>query len=612
MGLLNKFPSFNFIYKNAAATFMRFPFTLLSAALCAVVGIMLIESDKQFQEYTLQKLWMIASLGLPLFTALVFYADKKLWNKAKSYGLQSVGVVLLALYFFSLPENPESPEYHLQRFLLLAVSFHFLAAFIPFIGGNQIQGFWQYNKSLFLRFLTAALYSSVLYIGLTIALAAMDYLFGVDIDGNSYLKLWVVIVTVFQTWVFLAGVPADLNALNDSQEYPKGLKVLAQYILLPLVALYFLILISYEFKIIFEWNLPKGWVSQLVLWFSVVGILSLLLLHPLRERTESKWIKVFSKWFFRMLLPLLGMLFVAIWVRISDYGMTEYRYYVMAMAIGLSLVVFYFIFSKAKDIRIIPMVVFAIAVLSAFGPWGAFAVSKASQLNRMEAIFVENEMLADGKVVPSETEISHEAKKDLSSITAYLIESHGIRALKKWFDDSTLASLDTLATNYQARELANLMGFEYFTFVLDRENKRWVILRTNADIATTITGYDYFLRFDQDYLNTRDDDHAFKFEHDTFLVRFSSEESIFRLFSASKRDVTELIAEIELESPAATLMKNLSNNEISIEVSIDDLTFEKQSDRYDMKFFFHRISGKKSATEYEISSIECQILLRKR
>ena len=322
MGLFIEFQSFTLIYKNAAATFVRFPFTILRAGLGDVVGIMLVESDKQFQEYVLQKMGMIAALGLPLFTALAFYADKNLWDKSKRYGLQTAGMALLAIYYFSLPENAESPEYHLQRFMLLIISFHFLVAFIPFIGGNQVQGFWQFNKSLFLRFLTAALYSYVLYIGLAIALLALDYLFGVDIIWKSYMKLWIVIASVFNTWFFLTGVPADLNDLNNTQEYPKGLKVFTQYILLPLVALYFLILITYEFKIIFEWNLPKGWVSQLVLWFSVVGILSLLLLHPLRERTESKWIKVFSKWFFRLLLPLLGMLFVSLCVRISDYGIT--------------------------------------------------------------------------------------------------------------------------------------------------------------------------------------------------------------------------------------------------------------------------------------------------
>ena len=131
MGFLNKFPSINFIYKNAVTTFVRFPLTILSAVLGAVVGIMLIESEKQLQEYVLQKLGMVASLGLPLFTALVFYADKNLWDKSKRYGLQTAGIALLAIYYFSLPETAESRNYHLQRFIVLYISFHFRVPFVP-------------------------------------------------------------------------------------------------------------------------------------------------------------------------------------------------------------------------------------------------------------------------------------------------------------------------------------------------------------------------------------------------------------------------------------------------------------------------------------------------
>ena len=605
MGLLNKFPSFNFIYKNAAATFMRFPFTLLSAVLGAVVGIMLIESDRQFQEYVLQKLGMIATLGLPLFTALVFYADKKLWDKTKSYVLQATGAVLLAIYYFSLPENPESANYHLQRFMLLNISFHFLVAFIPFIGDNQIQGFWQYNKSLFLRFLTAALYSAVLYIGLTIALAALDYLFGVDITWKSYLKLWVVIASIVQTWVFLAGVPVNLNALNESQEYPKGLKVFAQYILLPLVALYFVILITYEFKIIFEWNLPKGWVSQMVLWFSVVGILSLLLLHPLRERTESKWIKVFSKWFFRMLLPLLGMLFVAIWVRIADYGITEYRYYVMAMAIGLTLVVFYFIFSKAKDIRIIPMVVFAIAILSAFGPWGAFAVSKASQSNRMEAIFVEHEMLSDGKVAPVETELTFETKKELSSITSYLNETHGLRSFEGWFDDSVLVSLDTFNSFYQARELVKLMGFDFIGQYGTPKRKNFFDMSTSYNIAYQMNGFDYLINLG--YYNFGEQDFI---TIDGYQVNLHvlKEIAVIQLISLNLQDSSKSITELEMREFLPGLIEKYGDEN----VALPDFTFDISTDAIGARLYLRTVAGWNYEDSLSLSSITGNVLLRKK
>ena len=607
MGLLNKFSSFNFIYKKAVATFVRFPFTILSAVLAAVVGIMLIESDKLVQDHTLKKLWMMASLGLPLFTALAFYTEKKWWGKIKSYALQTVGAAVLVVYYFSLPENPESPEYHLQRFLLFAVSFHFLAAFIPFIGGNQINGFWQYNKSLFLGFLTAALYSAVLYFGLLIALVSLDYLFGVEVD-DLYLELWIVIASVFQTWVFLAGLPANLNTLNDSQEYPKGLKVLAQYILLPLVALYFVILITYEFKIIFEWNLPKGWVSQLVLWFSVVGILSLLLLHPLRERTESKWIKVFSKWFFRMLLPLLGMLFVAIWVRIADYGITENRYYVMAMASGLALVVFYFIFSKAKDIRIIPMVVFAIAILSAFGPWGAFAVSKASQLNRMEAIFIENEMLADGKVVPSETEVPHEARKDLSSITTYLIETHGLEALEEWFDDSTLVSLDTFETNYQSRKLVKLMGFDFVSRYSGQLEKDYFELSTKDNMAYKLEGYDYLINLNYGVFNFWEQREFITIDDYQVKLQVKKEIAVVQLISLNLQDSSESVSEVKMSNALAKLIEKYDEDD----VEMADFTFDISTDAIEARLFLQSVSGRRYDDSLTISTIKGNVLLRKK
>ena len=253
---------------------------------------------------------------------------------------------------------------------------------------------------------------------LTLALAAADYLFGVDVPEKRYFQLWVLIVGIFNTWIFLAGIPRDLGSLERATTYPDGLKVFTQFILLPLVGLYFVILFAYELKIIFEWNWPKGWVSNMVLWYSVVGILSMLLLHPLRERTESRWIQVFFRWFFRALVPLVVMLFLAISVRISDYGITPNRYLVFAMAVGLSVVVLYFIFGRARDIRIIPIVLCLLAFISAYGPWSAFSVSQHSQLSRLTTYLAADAANADGDAAESEaTAPATEANKGSGVIT---------------------------------------------------------------------------------------------------------------------------------------------------------------------------------------------------
>ena len=111
--------------------------------------------------------------------------------------------------------------------------------------------------------------------------------------------------------------------------YPKGLKNFTQYVLLPLISLYLVILICYEAKILVTLSLPVGWVSYLVLVFAIFGILSFLLVHPIATQTANLWMRTFNRWFYFLLIPLLGLLFWAILYRINLYGFTHERYYVL-------------------------------------------------------------------------------------------------------------------------------------------------------------------------------------------------------------------------------------------------------------------------------------------
>ena len=50
-----------------------------------------------------------------------------------------------------------------------------------------------------------------------------------------------------------------------------------QFILIPLVGLYLLILYVYGLQILFTWELPKGGLTYLILSFSIAGMLAVLL-----------------------------------------------------------------------------------------------------------------------------------------------------------------------------------------------------------------------------------------------------------------------------------------------------------------------------------------------
>jgi hypothetical protein len=603
MKLFKKFPSYDYLLQGAAISFRRFPFTLLSAIFGTVILIALIQLEKGSQHFTLQKLVFSAALGLPLFTALGVWAEKRQINWGVA--IQAIGFMPIILYYLSLPPEPLTPYMYPIRFILLIVAFHLLVAYLPFIGG-QLQGFWQYNKSLFIRFLISALYSAVMYVGLLIALIAAKELFGVDVPDKRFLQLWVVIAGIFNTWVFLAGIPNNLSELSEVGQYPDGLKIFTQYILLPLVGLYLVILYAYELKIIIAWNWPKGWVSQLVLWYSVVGILSMLLLWPLRE--GNRWVRIFTRWFFRALIPLVVMLFLAISERVSVYGITTNRYLVFSMAIGLAILTLYFVFGKKKDIRAIPAVICIIALLASIGPWSAFTVSKHSQQSRLEKLLIQNKIFVNGAIKPASPGISFDAQKEMSSVVAYLLEWHGKSSFSPWIADSTIKSFTSESTYSLRDTISQALGFEYVGSWKAELNGGQFRFELASDAVNSISGYDHLIRYSiYPFSDSIEAAKKYIIENDTCFISFCSKPPIIFIRFKPNSMGSEDSVEIPLNDSIVSFSKTQRDNNIDA----GQLTFEKSVGNYKTQTIIRDVSGLNDHDSIKVDNLNAYVLIRK-
>ncbi|MEJ8756161.1 DUF4153 domain-containing protein [Pontibacter sp. H259] len=474
------------LWSGAVHTFLKFPMVLLAAITGTATVIALIEFDFKEREQNLWliKLVLVCSVGLILFFTLELLARRyKLAQRGRALTWLG-GLAFLVLYYFLLPDEPELKQ--VVRHLALVLALHLLASYAMFLNTKEENAFWQFNKTLFLRVLTSVLYSGVLYIGLVVAIVALDQLFSIKINEKIYPELWVCMVGVFNTWFFLAGVPLDVEELEQREDYPKGLKVFTQFVLLPLVTMYLLILYAYFGKIVVQWEWPKGWVSVLVLVFSVVGVLSLLLIHPIRNIAGNTWIRTFSKWFYRALFPLNILLALAIWRRVSEYGITEERYVVLALAIWLLITVLYFLFSREKNIKFIPFTLSIVALLSAFGPVNMFIVSEWSQVSRLENLLQEHDILVDEKIQPAAAPVPVKASEEISSIVEYLTDNHGFEELEDWFTEDFNARLDSVEkstdNNWNMKStkrnlVLNQMGLSY----------------TAVDVVASMQYFDYAL-----------------------------------------------------------------------------------------------------------------------
>jgi hypothetical protein len=503
-----KLPSVQQILQDAIRTFLRFPFVLTNAALGTITAVLLIDHEGPAQATVLFNILLATILGIPLLTGFALFAEKKKWGKGMAIGLQIICILLLVGYGCSVPSDLwEAPAIHILRMLLIAVAMHLFVAFAPFYGPGEINGFWHYNKILLLRLIITAVYTVVLYAGLALALAALDNLFGMDVPGKRYAQLWFIILGLFNTWSFLAGIPENLEQLEGSSDYPKGIKIFAQYILFPLVLIYLVILYAYMAKILIAWDWPQGWVSRLILGFATTGIFSILLLYPIREKAENIWIKTASRWLYVLMIPLVIMLLLALWRRISEYGITENRYIAIGLGLWLGIIVVYFILSRTKSIKTIPVSLCILALFISFGPWSAFSVSEKSQVDRLQGLLTKNNILVDNRVQKATANVPQDDIRQISSIIAYLHDIHGYDQIQPWFRESLKE--DSLGTRLKFKEPAlvtKMMGIEYVNVWYSAAGNE-VFFRSNQTGLIEIQGYDRMIR--GQYLNIDQDNKVF-------------------------------------------------------------------------------------------------------
>lgn len=496
------------ILRYSLQTLRRFPFIVTTSLLGVISALILIDYEGPPGTSILFNIVYASIPGVMLFLALALTAEKRKWNTRVTLGSQLAGLIALSAYASTLPSLLiNTPAADLVRLMMFTIAMYFLTACAPYAAEGSIGGFWHYNKILIFRILLSFSYSSVLYTGMILALLAVNNLFGIDIQPKRYGELAVFIYGFINTMIFLRGIPEDLDSLDGDMEYPKGLKIFVQYILLPLSAVYLIIIYAYAAKILFTWNWPQGWISRMILGYAVTGFLSLLFLYPVHTKEENRWMRTVFRSFFISMIPLLVLLPLALLRRISQYGFTENRYAAVIIAVWLVLIIIYFIVSRKKNIKLIPLSMLFFSLLMIAGPWNMFAVSEQSQFRRLEGILTQTGILVDGKIHTATTPVSADEKINISSIVTYLHDMHGYGTMRTWFSDG-LRQNDTGVTvrELPPEQVVKKLGVEYVS-VWEGGSSNTMMLNAEQDISLDIEGYQALIR--TQFVNENAKEHSF-------------------------------------------------------------------------------------------------------
>lgn len=458
------------------------------------------------------RIWTFFSLGIALTIAVTLFSEG-FKNKFARIGLNLIAVLLLLAFSYFMPEK-FVPVYYYQTFALGLV-FVLSAFVVSFLQKNNDIPFWEFSKTVILQLLIAFIFSQVLMLGLSLAVLSLQELFKIEIKNEVYQNLAIICYALFAPVYFLANVPTENDKQLKELKFDKFLKVLGLYILLPILAIYTLILYVYLIQIIIRWELPNGWVSTLVSVLGLGGFLCMLILYPLRLQNENKVVNLLSRFFSILLFPLLILMFVGIFRRFSDYGITINRAYVLLLNIWLFGISIYLYFSKARHLKWILISFAAVLLLSSIGPWSVFSVTKNTLTNNLERMFTNANMLENGKIsakLIQPLQIDSVSNGIIVENIRYLTENYGNRSIQHFFSYSIeKTNISKILSDLKLKEFNTQIQLQYFSAFLP------------TGFLLDIKGFEYMLDISLNENSKsifKDENVTATLENNTIVVRF--------------------------------------------------------------------------------------------
>ena len=570
-------------------TILRFPIPILTSVIAFGLFVLenhFIKSDSFLaKNFVILKVLLSSITAISSFIAFDIYSEQNSISNSTRVGFLLLVFCLLGLHYYTItPAMFDNELIFLSRYLIFVVIFHLMVSVSAYVKEKDLSRFWQFNQFLLLRFFTAAIFSLTIIIGLVSALWAIENLFGLDIRWKYYLDVIFFVAFIFNTLFFLMGIPKNFSIFSNTIEYKKALRIFVEYILIPIVVIYFIILYFYLFKIVFLQKIPNGWVCVPILIFSFIGILAYLLIYPIRNDRSKPIIFTFARYFYFILLPLLSLYFIAIILRIKPFGITEDRYLGFVLGVWILIISLYIIFSKRDNIIIIPTSLIVILLLSAIGPWGMFQLSIQNQVFRLEKNLKRNHILSHNEILHDKTDIklSENDAKSIQSILQYLYKRDELENIRKWIPENELYNLKLAIDSNQLYKLYPVFGLKEIKDSYERISIFIKSKKTFSNHPINIQGYHFIQQFqlNQEDKNNTDGETKIKLIRNSLQINQASNTIVVSIDSILK----SVSLPAEFTDNQITSMKDsiILYNGIN-KIFIESIDVEKMDTLFDIK-----------------------------
>jgi hypothetical protein len=507
----------------------RFPLTLI--CITGVATLFFIFNN--FPKVDIpQRLWYLFVVGIPISMTVALWIEDRA-GRLPDFLLTLFATALWGAYCHYLV--PDEPAFA-SRLQIIAIGLVFTVSFffIAFLKRGKDAACWNFLKEVLWQMILSVIFAGILFAGICIAFFSLENLFGLTVHNVAFLNLYTACFVLFAPLYTLAHIPDRKERQSDETVFHKPLKMVSLYILPLLLGLYALILYAYLVQILIRGELPNGWLSTLVSIFVSLGLFIILLAWPLRKTDEGRLVGFLSRYFVLFALPLLILMSVGIYRRITDYGFTILRVYLLLLNLWFYGITLYLFITKGRRFKWILISPTLILLLASVGPWSVSESIRRMMTEELEQTLIAQDLLDNGKITGMES-ADATVKESIAIKLNYLEDTYGWASIRAFFPDSM--GQQALSQMLKDMEYTSLSAAEYPEY-------RRVNYYSHRDRIRMPLSYPSFLfvDYDREQHAYADDDKEWDYDllHNSELTTVIADGS--RIVIPLKTKVTEWLA----------------------------------------------------------------------
>lgn len=412
------------IFINIRDTFRTFPLSVFAIIIVASISEYLVFQNRYINGLEidiLSKIIISTSMFYFLSIWIYLYTNRQKFFELKTCLLQAWAIIFSVFFYFSFPDSLTNNFYfenliYIFISFIWAISLIFISSYINKIKNENFNN----NYYSFFNWLYSKIFASVfvwfaMMLMWFVAIWAIFSLFDLRQIFSEWKTFWtwaVISLSFFAPYYFLNQIKQDLTNFWDKIKENKFYNFVNNYLSIPFIIIYFVILYSYTIKVLINFHSwPEGVISWMIIFFSLFWYLIYIFSYVFADKNNL--VRIFRKIFPLAVLLQIPMLFYAIYLRINQYDFTINRYLVLVFWIYLLIISLYFLVSKKKYLIFIPAFLTFLIILISVWPWGVYKFPEWRQLSLLTNSLEKAQILVNWEIKLPKT--SNDLDKNLSN-----------------------------------------------------------------------------------------------------------------------------------------------------------------------------------------------------